>query len=127
MPQGFRSGADYYYALFNAVTGWGFEREDFDKLGMRGATLGRAYNIREGYGGVMPPSEADVYPEKAHRLLTYGASKGKEYQRETFLADRLKYYSNVGCDERGVPTEETLKKFGLEFAIKELEKAGAWG
>jgi len=126
MPQGFRSGADYYYALFNTVTGWNFEREDFDRLGMRGATLGRAYNIREGYGGVMPPSEADIYPEKAYRLLTYGASKGKEYRREAFLADRAKYYSNVGCDERGVPTKETLKKYGLEFMIKELEKAGAW-
>jgi len=126
MPQGFRSGADYYYALFNAVTGWDFRREDFDTLGTTGVTLGRAYNIREGYGGVMPPSEADTYPEKAHHRLTYGASKGKEYKKEEFLADRAKYYNGMGYDERGVPTKETLKKYGLEFTIKELEKAGAW-
>lgn len=126
-PPGFKSGADYYFALFNATTGWNWQREDFDTLGLRGATLGRAYNIREGYGGTMPPSEADVYPEKAHHRLTYGASKGKEYPREVFLADRAKYYETVGCDEKGIPKRETLKKYGLDFTIRELEKAGAWG
>jgi len=126
MPEGFKSGIDYYYALFNTVTGWNFENEDFERLGLMGVTLGRAYNIREGYGGIMPPIEADIYPEKAHRKLTYGASKDKEYTKETFLADRAQYYSMLGYDERGVPTKETLKKYGLEFTIKELEKAGAW-
>ncbi len=126
MPPGFASGVDYYYALFNAVTGWDFTNEDFDAFGLRGTLLGRAYNIREGYGGVMPPSEADVYPEKAHHELTYGAGKGKEYSKEAFLADRAQYYSLLGCDEKGIPTIETLKKHGLEFTIEELEKAGAW-
>jgi len=127
MPPGFKSGADYYFALFNATTGWNWQREDFDNLGLRGCTLGRAYNIREGYGGIMPPSEADTYPEKAHHRLTYGASKGKEYTREAFLADRARYYNTMGCDEKGIPSKETLRKRGLEFTIKELEKAGAWG
>ncbi len=126
MPEGFKSGVDYYYALFNAATGWNFGTEDFAKLGSMGLTLGRAYNIREGYGGVMPPSDADIYPEKAHHALTYGVGKGKEYARETFLADRAQYYSTLGFDEQGVPTKETLKKHGLQFTIAELEKAGAW-
>ncbi len=126
MPQGFTSGIDYYYALFNTVTGWDFKAEDFETLGFRGTILGRAYNIREGYGGVMPPIEADVYPEKAHHALTYGEGKGKEYTKETFLSDRMQYYNLLGCDEKGVPTKETLKKFGLDFTINELEKAGAW-
>lgn len=125
-PKGYRSGADYYYALLNAVTGWDNKKEDFEALGMRGATLGRAYNIREGYGGVMPPIEADIYPDKAFHRLTYGASSGKEYTREAFREDRARYYRSNGCDERGVPTRETLRKYGLEFTIKELEKAGAW-
>jgi len=74
----------------------------------------------------MPPSNADIYPEKAHHALTYGKGKDKEYTRETFLADRAQYYSSLGFDERGVPTKETLKKHGLDFTIQELEKAGAW-
>jgi aldehyde:ferredoxin oxidoreductase len=126
-PKGFPYETDYYHELFNAVTGWNFRSEDFEKLGLTGVILGRAYNIREGYGDSMPPSEADVYPEKAHHPLTYGAGKGKEYAKEVFLADRAQYYSIIGCDEKGVPTKETLKKYGLEFAIKALEKEGAWG
>jgi len=126
MPEGFKSGIDYYYALFNAVTGWNFSAEDFEKFGQMGLTLGRAYNIREGYGGTMPPSNADIYPEKAFHTLTYGKGKDKQYTKDTFLADRTEYYSSLGFDEKGIPTKETLKKRGLEFAIKELEKTGAW-
>jgi len=126
MPEGFKSGVDYYHALFNAATGWNFRTEDFERFGLMGLTLGRAYNIREGYGGVMPPCDADIYPEKAHHKLTYGKGKGKEYSKETFVEDRAEYYSAMGLDERGVPTKETLRERGLEFTIKELEKAGAW-
>jgi len=127
-PRGFREGLEYYGALFNAATGWEFKYpEGFDLIGRRGVLLGRVYNIREGYGGVMPPSEADVYPEKAHsRVLTYGTAKGKAYPREVFLADRANYYKSMGCDERGVPLRETLKSLGLDFAIRDLEKVGAW-
>jgi aldehyde:ferredoxin oxidoreductase len=126
-PKGFPYETNYYHELFNAVTGWNFKSEDFERLGLTGVVLGRAYNIREGYGGIMPPSEADVYPEKAHHTLTYGAGKGKKYAKEEFLADRAQYYSILGCDERGVPSRETLKKYGLEFAVKALEKQDAWG
>jgi hypothetical protein len=45
---------------------------------------------------------------------------------EEWLDGRLRWYEDHGCDERGVPTTETLKKLGLEFTIRELEKAGAW-
>lgn len=126
IPEGFTSGINYYYDLFNAVTGWNFQNEDFNELGLMGVLLGRAYNIREGYGGILPPSDADVYPEQAHRKLTYGAGKGKEYAKRTFLEDRAQYYSILGCDEKGIPTKETLKKRGLTFTIKELEKADSW-
>jgi aldehyde:ferredoxin oxidoreductase len=125
-PRGYPYQTEYYHELFNVVTGWNFGSEDFEKLGMTGVIMGRSYNIREGYGGSMPPSKADVYPEKAHHALTYGTGKGKEYTREAFLADRAQYYSILGCDERGIPTEETLKKYGLEFVIKAFEKEGVW-
>jgi aldehyde:ferredoxin oxidoreductase len=126
MPEGFKSGIDYYHALFNAVTGWNFSAEDFEKFGQMGLTLGRAYNIREGYGGTMPPSKADVYPEKAYHPLTYGKGKDKQYTKDTFLADRAEHYSSLGFDEKGIPTKETLKKRGLEFTIEELERTGTW-
>jgi aldehyde:ferredoxin oxidoreductase len=74
----------------------------------------------------MPPSEADVYSEKAHHALTYGTGKGKEYTKEAFLADRAQYYSILGCDEKGIPTAETLKKYGLEFVVKAFEEKGVW-
>lgn len=118
----------YAIKLLNAATGWRIDSDrDFDKFGKRGLVFLRAYNIREGYGGTMPPSEADVLPEKIHsHMFTYGFGKGMTLSKERFFAERAKLYSDLGCDKRGVPTKETLKDLSLEFTINELEKAGAW-
>lgn len=113
--------------LLNAATGYELSYpEGWNLYGLRFMMLARAYNIREGYGGVMPPSKADILPKKAFKEFTYGAAKGEQMTVEEWLNGRLQWYEDHGCDERGVPTRETLEKLGLEFTIKELEEAGAW-
>ena len=113
--------------LLNAATGYDLKYPgDWDHYGLRFMILARAYNIREGYGGIMPPSEADVLPEKAFKKLTYGTAKGEQLIRDDWFNGRLQWYNDHGCDDRGVPTKETLRNLGLEFTIAELEKAGAW-
>ncbi len=113
--------------LLNAATGYDLKHpEDWNRYGLRFMMLARAYNIREGYGGVMPPSEADILPNKAFKKFTYGSAKGEQMTKEDWLSGRLQWYKDHGCDERGVPTKDTLRKLELEFTIKELEKAGAW-
>lgn len=114
-------------ALLNAATGYGLKYpEDYNLIGLRFMMFARAYNIREGYGGIMPPSKADVLPAKAFKKMTYGTAKGEQMTTDDFLKGRLQWYTDHGCDERGVPTKETLRKLGLDFTIAELEKAGAW-
>ena len=113
--------------MLNAATGYDLKYpEDWDHYGLRFMILARAYNIRQGYGGIMPPSKADVLPEKAFKKLTYGTAKGEQLIKEDWFNGRLQWYNDHGCDDRGVPTKETLRNLGLEFTIAELEKANAW-
>jgi len=113
--------------LLNAATGYELTYpDDWNHYGLRFMILARAYNIREGYGGVLPPSQADVLPKKAFKQFTYGTAKGEQMTVNAWLEGRLQWYTDHGCDERGVPTKETLRKLGLEFTIHDLEKAGAW-
>lgn len=119
---------EYITDMLNAATGWRIKHShDFDKFGKRGLVFLRAYNIREGYGGVMPPSEADLLPERIYgHTFTYGFGKGITLTKERFLAERAKLYSDLGCDERGIPTRETLMDLDLRFTITQLEAANAW-
>jgi aldehyde:ferredoxin oxidoreductase len=114
-------------ALLNAATGYTLTYpEDWQLYGLRFMLLARAYNIREGYGGTMPPADADVLPTKAFKSFTYGAAKGEQLTRDEWVTGRSQWYQQHGCDERGVPTKETLQRVGLDFTIRALEHAGAW-
>jgi aldehyde:ferredoxin oxidoreductase len=113
--------------LLNAATGFELSYpEDWNLYGRRFMMFARSYNIREGYGGVMPPSKADVLPKKAFKKFTYGTAEGEQMTVNDWLNGRLQWYKNHGCDERGIPTKETLRNLGLGFTIHEMEKAGAW-
>lgn len=113
--------------LLNAATGYDLKYpEDWNHYGLRFMIFARAYNLREGYGGIMPPSKADVLPKKAFNKLTYGTAKDEQLVREDWLKSRLQWYLDHGCDESGVPTKQTLRNLGLEFTISDMEKAGAW-
>jgi len=110
--------------LLNAATGYELKYpEDWNRYGLRFMLFARSYNIREGYGGIMPPSKADILPKKAFKKLAYGAGKDQQLTLKDWLEGRLRWYRNHGCDEKGVPTRDTLKSLGLEFVISEIEKA----
>lgn len=113
--------------LLNAATGYALSYpEDWNRYGHRFMMFARSYNIREGYGGVMPPSKADVLPKKAFKKFTYGTAEGEQMTVNDWLNGRLQWYTDHGCDERGTPTKETLRNLGLDFVIHDMEKAGAW-
>jgi aldehyde:ferredoxin oxidoreductase len=113
--------------LLNAATGYTLTfPEDWQLYGLRFTLLARAYNIREGYGGVMPPANADVLPKKAFKAFTYGAAKGEQLTQDIWLKGRHQWYQDHGCNEHGVPTKDTLHQVGLDFTIEALKQAGAW-
>jgi aldehyde:ferredoxin oxidoreductase len=114
-----------YVKLASAATGLNFgeSREEWDKTAERILLLSRAYNIREG----MKPLRDDILPERTHtEPLTYGKGMGKVYSKTDFEKNRADWYRSRGCDENGVPTREHLKELDLEFAISDLDEAGAF-
>ena len=103
----FALGAEDYLALLNAFTGRGYTLEEMMECGERIWNLERALNIRFG----MSP-ESDTLPE---RLLKEPMPEGPQKGNTVRLSEMLpEYYKLRGWDENGVPSEETLKRLGLD-------------
>jgi aldehyde:ferredoxin oxidoreductase len=88
-------------------------------VGKRTLTLQRAYSHRE--AGVS--RKDDILPERLMKEpLPEGPKKDKLVTAEMLKKMQDEYYALVGWDDNGVPTPETLKKYGLDFALDALKK-----
>jgi len=83
-------------------------------IGARLVTMKRAFNAREGIR-----RKDDRLPRRfTHEPFPKGPSKGQTVNLEPMLDE---YYHLYGWDVKtGIPTEETLRKLGLEELIKDL-------
>ncbi|HTY81507.1 MAG TPA: aldehyde ferredoxin oxidoreductase C-terminal domain-containing protein, partial [Dehalococcoidales bacterium] len=96
----------------NAATGWNMDFHDAMTVGKRAVNLARLFNLR---CGISP--ELDRPSERYGSTLPDGMAAGKGIlQQWDFMLKN--YYKNMGWDESGKPTAETLKALGLEFAVK---------
>jgi aldehyde:ferredoxin oxidoreductase len=96
----------------NAVTGWNMSLFELMKVGERGNTLARLFNVREGF----TPAD-DVLPQRLHEGLGNGALKGERVDPEQFFAARNTYYEMAGWDPKTVaPTATKLIELGVEAA-----------
>jgi aldehyde:ferredoxin oxidoreductase len=96
----------------NAVTGWNMSLYELMKVGERGNTLARLFNVREGFG-----PDDDLLPQRMHEGIGNGAIKGQRIDPDEFLAARRTYYEMAGWDpDTGVPTATKLVELGLEGA-----------
>jgi aldehyde:ferredoxin oxidoreductase len=99
-------------AYINAVTGWNMSLFELMKVGERGNTLARLFNVREGF-----TPDDDVLPQRLHEGLGNGAIKGERIDPEQFFAARNTYYEMAGWDPRtGAPTATKLVELGVEAA-----------
>mgnify|MGYP002473093713 CR=1 FL=1 len=81
------------------------------------STLEKIFNITAGIDKFQ-----DTLPERLlNDPIVAGPTKGEIYELDILLPE---YYSVRGWDENGVPTEDTLKKLGLDEYIGNIE-AGA--
>ncbi len=80
--------------------------------------LTRAINVRRGVSrrDDQPP------PRVFYDPVPSGSFKGKKIDPKKFNELLDVYYSIRGWDKFGIPTKESLEKFGLDFAIEEMEK-----
>ena len=101
---------DDFAEYLNVVTGWEYTGRDLLERAEITETLIRRINDREGI-----TVKDDTLPK---RILAEahpdGPTKGKKIGTENFLNMREEYYLLRGWDREGVPTRETIAKYGLD-------------
>ncbi len=113
-------GLEWYPKLLQAATGLELPWESLNIIGDRVFNLTRAFWVRE-YGKKWT-SEMDFPPARwFEEPLTKGALKGRKLDLKKYNGMLQMYYRKRGWDERGIPTESTLKKLGLEYVEKQLK------
>jgi aldehyde:ferredoxin oxidoreductase len=106
--------------LVSAATGIEFPPDELLLLGERVNTLGRCFNLREGFS-----RKDDYLPLRlSEETIPDGPSKGHRTTREDqdWLLDQ--YYKVYGYNSEGVPTRGRLSKLSLEEVIVDLEEHG---
>lgn len=99
--------------IVNAITGWDTDtKELIVEIGGRINQLCRMFNLKHG----LVPKENDTLPPRMFEPLKEGGAKGKVPPLKKMLKE---YYVERGWPD-GVPSQETLKKFGLDFAVPDL-------
>ncbi|MEG1972874.1 MAG: aldehyde ferredoxin oxidoreductase C-terminal domain-containing protein, partial [Oscillospiraceae bacterium] len=92
------------------ATGMKMTTMEMLKTSMRGITLQRLINVRDGMS-----RKDDTLPPKLLQASTMGGRAGKApYEFDSMLDD---YYKLRGWDKNGIPTKEILKELDLEEYI----------
>jgi aldehyde:ferredoxin oxidoreductase len=108
--------------LVNATTGWNTTVEELMLVGERAITLGRVFNVREGF-----TPEDDRLPKRFFSPPLKGnlAEKRQSVDPVKLEESVHSYYYLMGWDEKtGVPTRRTLERLELGWAADELASRG---
>jgi aldehyde:ferredoxin oxidoreductase len=95
--------------LINATTGWDFDYDAVDLIGVRATTIKKAFNIREGW------TQADDHlPWRwKHDPFTHGPSAGVVVSDEELEYMKKLYYQAKGWNEEGLIPKDLLIKLGM--------------
>ncbi|RJP24427.1 MAG: aldehyde ferredoxin oxidoreductase [Candidatus Abyssobacteria bacterium SURF_5] len=109
-PKIIPAGIPGYCQYLNLVTGMNYSEDDLVARADIIETLIRRINVRQGLG-----SEEDSLPKRIlEESLPEGPPKGRVMGLDNFLKMRAEYYKIRGWDSEGVPTAETIAKYGFE-------------
>lgn len=104
--------------IVNAVTGWNMSLWELMKVGERGITMLRCFNIREGIG-----RKDDTLPERLFEPLPSGPLEGRRISKEELDRAISLYYEMLGWDpENGVPRAAKLYELDLGWLVKLLSE-----
>jgi aldehyde:ferredoxin oxidoreductase len=107
--------------FLNAITGWNWTTKDaLVEFGGRVNQLCRMFNLKQG----LIPKKNDVMPPRMFEPLKEGGAAGANL-KPVFEKMRAEYYRERGWTENGIPKPETLKRFGLDFAVADIDKLPA--
>ncbi len=99
------------------ITGWWTSLFDLMKVGERGVTMARAFNVMRGF-----TRADDSLPHRFFEPMRAGTLKGHKIDREQFEDALLLYYGMMGWDSNGVPTQAKLEELGVGW-VGDLMKA----
>jgi aldehyde:ferredoxin oxidoreductase len=106
----FGNSWDNMVVLVNAATGRNYSVDDLKRIGARGWTMERLFNLREGL-----TKKDDTLPERLFTTPIHdGPSKGAVLNKADFDVEIEAYYGVWGWDKNGVPTKDTLDKLGIK-------------
>jgi aldehyde:ferredoxin oxidoreductase len=105
--------------MLNPLCGWNMTEDDYWTTGKRILTMERCFNVREGIS-----RKDDALPKRlTTEKLPAGPKKGAIFTAEDTKKMQDEFYSFVGWDEKGIPSEATLKTLGLEYLIDDVAAA----
>jgi len=98
------------------ITGWWTSLFDLMKVGERGVTMARAFNVARGFS-----SEDDTLPERFFEPMRGGTLKGHKIDREQFKDALHLYYGMMGWNEQGIPSRAKLEELNVGWIQSLLE------
>ena len=102
--------------LINATTGWDFDYDAVDLIGVRAHTIKKAFNIREGW-----TRADDELPYRwHHEPLKEGASAGHVVTEEELEYLKDLYYEAKGWTPEGLIPKAKLIELGMEDVAEEI-------
>jgi aldehyde:ferredoxin oxidoreductase len=103
-------------SLINATTGWEFDYDDVDLIGVRAHTLKKAFNIREGW----TEKDDDLPYRWKHDPMTIGPSAGHVVTDEELQYLKKIYYEAKGWTEEGLIPKQLLMDLGMDDVAEEI-------
>ena len=111
------------FDFYKAVTGIELTQEDWvNNKAMKILQLQRIMLLLGGPDFKWNPKVHDDNPPRFYEPLPSGPYKGKSVEKAEVRKEVMRYYEAVGWDENGIPKPETLKRLGLDYTEKALEK-----
>jgi len=110
------------WEFFRAITGWSTTLEEWNTvLGPRMLSIQRALLLICGPDVFWDPRVDDENPPRYYEPLPSGPEAGRATDKADVQKEKKKWFSQLGWDDLGIPTPETLKKLGLEDVDKAIE------
>ncbi len=104
------------YKLINATTGWNFDYDDVELIGVRAHTIKKAFNIREGW-----KAEDDDLPYRwKHDPMTRGKGAGHVVTDDELDYMKQLYYKAKGWTEDGLIPKQLLIDLGMNDVAEEI-------
>jgi len=110
-----------YVKAFNAVTGFGYSKEELFKISEKVWNLTRAFWVREveDFG-----RKDDMPPARIYDPLPSGPARGMHLTKGKVNRMLDEYYEIRGWNQNGIPGEKKLRELGLEKVAADLKNMG---